>query len=102
MTAEIQGGKVHENLFGGADNSICPLEALEWPSQPLWGFRLYEVIKKLIHGLFFVYGLFTMCLWFIHGLFTVCSTWVIVHGLCMVCSRFVPVKYCSRFVLCGV
>jgi hypothetical protein len=95
MTAEIQGGKVHENLFGGADNSICPLEALEWPSQPLWGFRLYEVIKKLIHGLFFFYSLFTMCLWFVHPLFYV-------HGLFMVCSRFVPVKYCSRFVLCGV
>jgi hypothetical protein len=51
---------------------------------------------------------FVLCLWFVHdmfmvyGLFTVCSTGVIVYGLCMVCSRFVPVKYCSRFVRCGV
>jgi hypothetical protein len=52
---------------------------------------------------------FVLCLWFVHDVFMVYSRFVhglfygvIVHGLCMVCSRFVPVKYCSRFVRCGV
>ena len=54
-----------------------------------------ETDSRFVLFLWFVHDVFMVCLWFVPPVFYV-------HGLCMVCSRFVPVKYCSRFVLFGV